>query len=177
MQLSRAMFQKEWGKSEMNESLIEPTGVNLLLRGSVLRVCDTSMYFDSGLDIEMPPGEYSIAAIFDEAGEPIGFEAKQSNQECTREPVGEVTFAFGQIGMFDKHQADRCFEMMPDMEMFFSQLQNDLQYGCIELNDVVQVPYFRCAEGAAVVYRLLDKEKAIGILLEFGYPDENGGEE
>ncbi|CAD74569.1 MAG TPA: hypothetical protein DDX19_12910 [Rhodopirellula baltica] len=155
---------------------IEPIGVILTLRGSVLRVCDTSMYFDSGLDIEMPPGEYSIAAIFDGSGEPIGMEAKQSNRESTRELVGEVTFAYGQFGLFDKQQTDRCFEMMPDMEKYCSQLQNDLQHGHIKLNDDVQVPYFRCAEGAAVVYRLLQQEKTTGILIQFGYLDEDGGE-
>tara|TARA_R100000365_G_C2734614_1_gene64221 strand:+ start:834 stop:1241 length:408 start_codon:yes stop_codon:yes gene_type:complete len=135
------------------------------------------MYFDSGLDVRMSPGVYSIAVNVDEAGEPTGIEATQSNQECSRELLGEVTFAFGQIGLFDKRETDLRLEMMPDMEEYYSQLQSDLLFGCIELNDGMQVPYFRCAEGAAVVYRLLEKEKAMGILIEFGYPDEDGGEE
>lgn len=146
--------------------------LKLHMLGTTLRVCDTSMYFDSGLDLEVPSGLYLISELIDETGEPVGVELRNSEGDCCCELAGEVTFSFGQFGLFDKRQTDHCFGKIHEMNDYYSQLQSDAPRGKIYLPEGVEVPFFRCAEGAAVVFKLLREGSIIGVFIRFGYDDE-----
>lgn len=142
------------------------------LRGNVLRISDTSLYFDSGIEVELPSGEYGITEVADESGEPLGLDVRARGEFDQVETVGEILFSFGQFGLFDKSEVDRCFDQMDDMDQYFVQLQSEDQRGSIELPNGVQVPFFRCAEGAAMISRLLQRNKPVGVQIRYGHLDD-----
>ncbi len=151
--------------------------IELLLKGDVLRICDTSLYFDSGIELMLHPGSYRIEEIVDELGESQGLNVASDGPIDGSEFVDEITFPFGQFGFFDKMRVDECFAKMPEMEVYFSQLQSESPYGVVSLSGDVLVPFFRCAEGAAVVSRLLVDNRVVGFSMRYGFLDEEATSE
>ena len=149
----------------------------LILRGRVLRVSGTSLYYDSGFDVELTPGRLVISKLTSNDDSWIGIDVVADSDFSVGELLGETIFPFGQFGLFDKSAVDANFDAMADMGAYYIQIQNSLQSGEIELGDGIVVPFFRCEDGASRVYELLGKAGIVGVRLLFGHSEEADDEE
>ena len=152
------------------------TYISLRLIGGVLRICDTSMYFDAWMDIELPNGDYAIQTVADEDGELQEILLGNGEASDQVDVEGELTLPFSQFGLFDKAVIDDCFQRMQDVNEYYSQLQSESDSGLISFTDDIQTPFFRCPEGSIVVYRLTRDSLTVGLKICMGYL-EDGSEE
>lgn len=153
----------------MNDFSREQISIALRLNGEHLRISDTSFYFDDGLDIEIGSGMLSIFRLKDFSGTTVGIDIQHEGEFDSADYVGDIVFDFAQLGLFDKTLADAVLAAIPDMDTYYSQLNNENEYGTIVIGNDLSVPFFRCSDGAAQVFSLMQNDNTIGVRILYGF--------
>lgn len=143
-------------------------------KGPQCRIADTSLFYDSFIDVEIVPGAYEIFELRNESGDVVGAAIRLVNSEYDAlSKAGQISFDFAQFGFFDQPQSAEVFDRCVDMNEYYDQLNHSSAFFLIAMEDQCTIPAFRCESGAGDVECELSDGLCVGVRVIYVNDEED----